>query len=250
MSRHILLGVAIVLESLLVLAPAAPAQVNPSDIRNVVANGDGSVQGWLLLDVPPGSAFVLTDLDWYGRFEDGDNQEVGLILRDPSQRWLALVEFNLPAGTAYQTLPIGGHWTTGLVFNGGSSVILDVNFPIIGRFWHVTVSGYLVTEVPSAAGEQSSPAVPRRLGQNAPNPFNPTTEIRYTLASPGEATLRFFDSRGRMVRTLVDGRKEAGDFAVIWDGRNDAGESLASGVYYYELATGAARETRKAVLLK
>jgi hypothetical protein len=76
------------------------------------------VTGITLFTVPPGSKFVLTDLEWYGRFVPGDNEEVALILRaDTDQRWLALEEFNLP-GSAYQTLPIGGHWTTGLVFDG------------------------------------------------------------------------------------------------------------------------------------
>ena len=83
-----------------------------------------------------------------------------------------------------------------------------------------------------------------------PNPFNPTTKITYTLASAGDIKLRFFDSQGRMVRTLIDGRKEAGEHSVTWDGRSDSGQPLPSGVYYYELGGNALKEARKAILLK
>ena len=88
------------------------------------------------------------------------------------------------------------------------------------------------------------------LGQNKPNPFNPTTEIRYNLSSPGNADLRIYDTHGRQVRSLVEQVEQAGEHVVVWDGRDDVGQSLASGVYYYKLNTELGSEAKRAVLLK
>jgi hypothetical protein len=89
-----------------------------------------------------------------------------------------------------------------------------------------------------------------RLHANVPNPFNPTTTIHYELPAAGHVTLDVLDVRGRLVRTLVNGRVEAGRRAVLWEGRDDDGQRVASGVYFYRLRAGAFVETRRMVLLK
>ncbi|HEU4724305.1 MAG TPA: FlgD immunoglobulin-like domain containing protein [Candidatus Eisenbacteria bacterium] len=96
-----------------------------------------------------------------------------------------------------------------------------------------------------------APAVPNRLFQNAPNPFNPETAIRYTVGSPGAVTIRLFNAAGALVRTLVDRPHASGDYTVRWNGTDDHGRRLGSGVYFYEiqLANGF-RDARKLVLLK
>ena len=78
------------------------------------------------------------------------------------------------------------------------------------------------------------------LYQNAPNPFNPTTTIRYDLGAPGHVTLRIYNVAGQVVRTLVNEAQSASasSFEVVWDGRNDAGVSVASGTYFYRLTAG------------
>jgi hypothetical protein len=75
------------------------------------------------------------------------------------------------------------------------------------------------------------------LHHNYPNPFNPQTTIRYELAHGSEATLEIFDVRGRRVRTLVDGHQPAGEMSVVWDGRDDRGVSVSTGVYFVRLRT-------------
>ena len=250
-ARRLLCGAALV-GKMLLLAPAVFAQVHPSDMRSGAVMG--ITQGTqTLLFVPDGYSFVLTDLEFYGRFQNNDFCEVLLLLGGSlsgNNRWSQAELVNLPSGSAYQTIPMTSHWTTGLVFNAGEEITLTVLNILDQRRWDATWSGYLVDTSPAAVGEESAPALPARLGQNAPNPFNPTTEIKYSLPSSGDAKLRVLDPQGRVVRTLVNGRKEAGDYVAIWDGRNDSGESLASGVYYYELRVGATAEARKAVLLK
>ncbi len=102
----------------------------------------------------------------------------------------------------------------------------------------------------SAAGE---PNLPTKLAlqQNRPNPFNPATTIFYEVPEhAARVTLRVYDVSGRLVRTLVDGRQAAGPGRIDWNGRNDAGGTVASGVYYYRLAAGAIQQTRRMVMLK
>ncbi|MBD3404223.1 T9SS type A sorting domain-containing protein [candidate division GN15 bacterium] len=88
------------------------------------------------------------------------------------------------------------------------------------------------------------------LAQNYPNPFNPTTTIRYNLPSAAHATLEIYNSVGRLVRTLVGQRQPAGEHRVIWDGLDDSGSAVASGVYLYRLTTPDLSQSRKMLLLR
>ncbi|MCP4251681.1 MAG: T9SS type A sorting domain-containing protein, partial [bacterium] len=83
-----------------------------------------------------------------------------------------------------------------------------------------------------------------------PNPFNPSTTISYTLPSRARVHLGVYDVRGRLVATLADDVVAPGPHAVDWDGRNDRGIAVPSGVYFYRLQAGTEGLTRKMVLLK
>ena len=90
---------------------------------------------------------------------------------------------------------------------------------------------------------------------NYPNPFNPETWIPYQLAEPTDATLHIYSVKGALVRTLALGHQMAGTYqsknrAVYWDGRNEHGETVASGVYFYTLTTGNFTATRKMLIRK
>ena len=88
------------------------------------------------------------------------------------------------------------------------------------------------------------------LGQNFPNPFNSETLIRFALPTPGVAELAIYSLIGQKVATLIDGLRPAGVYMVHWDGRDDQGQVLASGVYLYRLRTGKQVETRKLMLME
>ncbi len=92
--------------------------------------------------------------------------------------------------------------------------------------------------------------VTNRLDQNVPNPFNPTTTIAYAIASDNNVSLTIYDVAGRKVRTLVNERQKADMYKLAWDGVNDAGSRVASGVYFYKLVAGKFTQTKKMVLLK
>ncbi|MBE0558518.1 MAG: T9SS type A sorting domain-containing protein, partial [Proteobacteria bacterium] len=88
------------------------------------------------------------------------------------------------------------------------------------------------------------------LAQTYPNPFNPTTEITFALPKAGLVMLEVYDLTGRVVATLVNQDLPAGTHKVMWNARNGNGQSLASGVYLYRIASGEFVATRKMVLLK
>ena len=93
------------------------------------------------------------------------------------------------------------------------------------------------------------------LLQNFPNPFNPETWIPYQLAETVPVTIRIFDPKGQIIRTLYFGNQQAGSYAtkdkaVYWDGKNDFGERVSSGVYFYQLQAGKFSTTRKMTVIK
>jgi hypothetical protein len=115
------------------------------------------------------------------------------------------------------------------------------------RFALLVGSDEFVTE-----HQQDLPSVPTQtvLHQNHPNPFNPTTIIRYELAKTGMVHLRIYDARGALVKDLYKGHRPAGRYEVGWDGANEGGERVASGVYFYVLETPNVRQTKKMVVIK
>jgi hypothetical protein len=92
------------------------------------------------------------------------------------------------------------------------------------------------------------------LHQNYPNPFNPNTSIRFDLPKASHVVLKIYDMLGREVRTLEQGDYTAGFFNVVWDGRNDNGNSVSSGIYTYRLTATAGNstfvDTHKMIMLK
>jgi PKD repeat protein len=90
------------------------------------------------------------------------------------------------------------------------------------------------------------------LLQNYPNPFNPTTTIKYRLANnqPEQTVLNLFNSAGQLIRTMVEAEQDNGEYTVIWNGLNNSGQEVASGVYFYQLKCGDFIETRKLLKMK
>ena len=88
------------------------------------------------------------------------------------------------------------------------------------------------------------------LPQNLPNPFNPSTTIKYDLAEPAFVELKIYSVTGQVVRTLVAEQQAAGRYQVVWDGKDDQGRLVASGVYTYRLKAGAFEDARKLMLMK
>ncbi len=119
--------------------------------------------------------------------------------------------------------------------------------PIAGVMY---ADGYARLSGGSTGTEEDLPAE-FRVSHNFPNPFNPMTTIAYELPAPARVSLTLYDIAGRHVRTLLDRTPlGAGRHEVLWDGRDDEGRSVASGVYLYRVEAGGEVDVRKMILLK
>jgi hypothetical protein len=88
------------------------------------------------------------------------------------------------------------------------------------------------------------------LEPSDPNPFNPSTALRYAIGRDGHVWLRIYDMRGRLVRTLVSGAQRRGVYRVIWDGTNTSGEASPSGIYIARLTTSEGGKSQKLALVR
>jgi hypothetical protein len=100
--------------------------------------------------------------------------------------------------------------------------------------------------------ESASRPAKHSLSQNYPNPFNPSTSIRYSVGGDGpvEVSLKIYNVAGRLVRALVDGQIAPAEYEIIWNGRNENDQEVASGMYFYRLQVSDYVETKKMVLLR
>ena len=131
--------------------------------------------------------------------------------------------------------------------NGDTLIALDStqfsgNAPDMGAFEYISPNKLPNTGI----------SVPERfvLRQNYPNPFNPVTTIRFALPRTEQVTLVVYDIHGREIRTLLDARKPAGRYQIRWDGTNQSGVPVASGVYFYRLQAGRFVAERKMILMR
>jgi hypothetical protein len=88
------------------------------------------------------------------------------------------------------------------------------------------------------------------LGQNQPNPFNPITQISYQISEAGDVTLTIYSALGQQVRHLVQTHQKPGDYRLSWDGKDEHGRNVSSGIYLYRLVIGNFAQTRQMILLK
>ncbi|MCX6829285.1 MAG: Ig-like domain-containing protein [candidate division Zixibacteria bacterium] len=107
-------------------------------------------------------------------------------------------------------------------------------------------------EIKSLTSKSGSTVIPTDFGllQNYPNPFNPATTISFTVPTATHATLEIYNVLGKKVATVFEGMAQSGLNEVVWDGRNENGDAVASGIYFYRLKAAAFEQTRKMVLMK
>ena len=107
----------------------------------------------------------------------------------------------------------------------------------------ITISGLKRNKLPKSFS----------LSQNFPNPFNPSTSISFNVPEgikPHNITMKIYDLRGRLIRTLIDRNFAPGSYTVNWEGKDDRGQKVSSGVYFYRLTSTDFSQTRKMVLMK
>jgi len=152
---------------------------------------------------------------------------------------------DLPAGMTASLLRAGGYGGVDLAETNEA----EFRLPADGEMRLTLLVGDPSFVANGAHGLDDPPAA-FRLAAGFPNPFNPQTTLGFDLPSPARARLRVFDARGRLVRSLLDAELPAGRHWTEWDGRDDAGHELGSGVYFARLEAGAEKATNKLVLLR
>ena len=153
------------------------------------------------------------------------------------------------------TIPIGASQTANDVPSGGvefdplspGTVLVSAAIPGVSPL--LSSSTTCVVTAPDPTPVRSTP-LELSLAQNVPNPFNPTTRIRFALPAASHVNVSVFDVSGRLVTTLVDRSMPTGEAEVLWNGRDARGAPASSGVYFYRLTTSERSLTKKMVLIK
>jgi hypothetical protein len=140
---------------------------------------------------------------------------------------------------------VAGFRTSPTGYNGG---VIFAGFGPTDAWY----DGSNITPVVGISDPQNTIVTDFELYQNYPNPFNPTTTIRYRLANIQlqQTKVQLFNSAGQLIRTLVNEMQDNGQYQVVWDGLNDLGQEVSSGVYFYQITSGSFQTTKKLVKLK
>ena len=179
----------------------------------------------------------------------------GLTLTWNANREKDLDRYVIYRGTDASFVPGPGN----LVASTPDTLFLDGNWRWDGGYYYKVVAADIHGNespwsllAPEGVTDVDSPKAPAAtyLAQNFPNPFNPSTRIGFGLKAPADVSLRIYDAAGRVVRVLVEGNRPAGTYAELWDGKDNGGRAVASGIYFYRLDAGMFTQTRKMVLLK
>lgn len=144
----------------------------------------------------------------------------------------------------------------GTQYDEPCGIVVDKNGSVYVAGYSTPPSGWVFTTIklgvsPSAADDIPE-SVPSNwaLKQNYPNPFNPVTAIDYYLARRSHVIIEIYNVLGQRIRVLADETESAGSHHVEWNGSDDMGKQVASGIYFYQLSFAGGRQTRKMVLLK
>lgn len=137
-----------------------------------------------------------------------------------------------------------GCWDTPRLATGDGKIFI-VGGSISNNFDCLDSTFFFNIQVPTGVNDKPNMINSYSLSQNYPNPFNPATKIRFTLPESGFVTLKIYDVTGREVSTIINGRREAGNYEVTFDA-----SKLASGIYVYKLAAKNFSGSRKMVLIK
>ncbi len=132
-------------------------------------------------------------------------------------------------------------------FKAGNSIVLKPGFIVIenGQFFGLT-------GVASSINQDLDTDLPLefRMFQNYPNPFNPSTTIKYSLAKTARVKIAIFDITGQHIITLLDEEQPPGWNNIRWDGKNQFGNEVVSGMYFYRITAENFRQTRKMILMR
>jgi len=238
---------------------------------SVSINGDYALVGAPYNDISSGSAYIYhcindlslpVELSIFTATISGDN----IILK-----WRTETEVNNIGFSIYRDEEPDGNYTKVIFVPGAGNSAMPIDYQFADKEAEGGKTYFYYLEDIDIAGERSKsqiikvvvpptkPVLPIpkafRLLQNYPNPFNPETWLPYELSANVPVTIRIYNLKGQLVRQLEVGKQEAGSYldkkkAAYWDGKNQFGQSVSSGLYFYTLKAGVFQATRKMVILR
>ena len=192
--------------------------------------------------------------------------EPGYNMHTPEEMGIDAFQAERSPDGMYRTAPLKGLWTHtkgGFYHDGRFATIGDVIDHYDGHLSlglsaqekeeleHYLLSlGDVEVAVGTGIEQPSAPALGFKLDQNYPNPFNGGTTITYRLEQPSDVVLEVYTITGQRVSRLVQGRQVAGEHIISWNGLDQAGRHVASGVYFYRLRVGNTAKTQKMLLVR
>ena len=157
-------------------------------------------------------------------------------------------QFTIISGTGHLEAPVD--WTNyyyNLSAYNGQEIYIGINCRSNDAFIF-GVDNFDVN--PSAGDDPTAPVLNTELQGNYPNPFNPETTIRFSVKEAGPVSIGVYNLKGQLVKTLLRENKAAGNHQVVWNGTDNNGRAVSSGVYYYKMNAGSYQASRKMILVK
>jgi len=202
-----------------VYGPPFSPDWNNSDFRDLLPMQTNQPQFFTWFD--SFSSFSPGRLDFFIYSDSAIESEKGFVLFTPTMNSDTLSAYNLQPDDA---------------------VTATDHLPVVSDFELQTATSIDIAAI--------SPPQSFSLGQNYPNPFNPATVIEFSLPERQQVKMDIYDISGRKIRTLIERTMAAGAHKTVWDGRNDNGEHVSSGMYIYRMTAGAYKFSKKLILLK
>ena len=207
--------------------PPLPDVPIPSNFYVTVNNNNHPVMHW--------TSYYVHSYEIYRKKDSGSWLKIKTIT-SAGQNSYVDVKISLPDGHSYY------YKMRGKVYNTYST-FTDVEVPSINKY-------SIPKNRPEKDNIYASVATSFKLIDNYPNPFNPETRIRYFLSSPGLVLLNIFNQQGQLIRTLVNELQPAGNYIVVWNGKDEHGSELSSGVYICRLQISGYSQNLKMIKLK
>ncbi|MDY0152873.1 MAG: T9SS type A sorting domain-containing protein, partial [Candidatus Cloacimonas sp.] len=191
----------------------------PLSLSFAVDNDTGALNiGWM---APADAVLPVTAYKVYRKFDSGEFEMVSETIAVQYQETLSLQgRYRFYVTVKY------------LNVEGSPSDTLNFKYPYV------------------ANPEDTVPGLVNNLGNNYPNPFNPSTSIAFSLAKPGKTSLTIYNLKGQLVTRLINGEMNQGNHSVVWNGRDTNNRSVASGMYFYRIESGDFRAVKKMLLMK
>lgn len=205
----------------------------------------------------PGNSVFNSNTDWIAYGSCPGNSQFTAVEAGNGAELLA--RFTNPAGSADYI------YSAATLNHSGDDRIITMPFDFMNIYTDANSSGGATAtrvqvlqeileffETPGSFGQPVDAVVPfgKFTAKNYPNPFNPSTRIDFHLPRTGHLSLKVFNVRGELVKTLIDETRISGDDSIVWDGNNDVGEQASSGVFFYEIRTAGEVLVGKMVLIK